>query len=75
LSRKRSKVGEKSLEPVSQRGDESPADSGAGEGEEGDIRLQRWMGHHSAGFTLDTYGHLIDGDLGPGLDIGGELEA
>jgi hypothetical protein len=27
------------------------------------------MGHHSAGFTLDTYGHLIDGDLGPGLDL------
>ena len=35
----------------------------------GPIRLQRWMGHHSAGFTLDTYGHLIDGDLGPGLDL------
>jgi integrase len=41
----------------------------------GPIRLQRWMGHHSAGFTLDTYGHLIDGDLGPGLDLGGELDS
>jgi hypothetical protein len=28
---------------------------------------QRWMGHHSPAFTLETYGHLIDGDLGPGL--------
>jgi hypothetical protein len=27
------------------------------------LRLQRWMGHHSPAFTLDTYGHLIDGDL------------
>jgi integrase len=41
----------------------------------GPIRLQRWMGHHSAGFTLDTYGHLIDGDLGPGLDLSVELTA
>ena len=41
----------------------------------GPKRLQRWLGHHSAGFTLDTYGHLIEGDLGPGLDLGGDLEA
>jgi hypothetical protein len=41
----------------------------------GPIRLQRWLGHYSAAFTLDTYGHLIDGDLGPGLDLGGDLEA
>ena len=41
----------------------------------GPIRLQRWMGHHSAGFTLDTYGHLIDGDLGPGLDLSLQLTA
>jgi integrase-like protein len=27
-------------------------------------RLQRWMGHHSPAFPLETYGHLIDGDLG-----------
>jgi integrase len=32
------------------------------------LRLQRWMGHHSPAFTLETYGHLIDGDLGPALD-------
>jgi integrase len=37
------------------------------------LRLQRWMGHHSPAFTLDTYGHLIDGDLGPGLDLRKEL--
>ena len=37
------------------------------------LRLQRWMGHHSAAFTLETYGHLIDGDLGPPLDLRREL--
>ena len=37
------------------------------------LRLQRWMGHHSAAFTLETYGHLIDGDLGPPLDLRNEL--
>jgi len=34
------------------------------------LRLQRWMGHHSASFTLDTYGHLLRDDLGPHLDLG-----
>jgi integrase len=37
------------------------------------LRVQRWMGHHSPAFTLDTYGHLIDGDLGPALDLRQEL--
>jgi integrase len=37
------------------------------------LRLQRWMGHHSPAFTLETYGHLIDGDLGPPLDLRREL--
>jgi integrase len=37
------------------------------------LRLQRWMGHHSPAFTLETYGHLIDGDLGPALDLHSEL--
>jgi integrase len=32
------------------------------------LRLQRWMGHHSAAFTLDTYGHLLHDDLGPMTD-------
>jgi hypothetical protein len=27
------------------------------------------MGHHSAAFTLDNYGHLIDDGLGPYLDL------
>jgi integrase len=35
------------------------------------LRLQRWMGHHSAAFTLDTYGHLLGDDLGPRLNVGG----
>jgi len=33
------------------------------------------MGHHSPTFTLETYGHLIDGDLGPPLDLRIELRA
>jgi integrase len=37
------------------------------------LRLQRWMGHHSPAFTLETYGHLLDGDLGPALDLRREL--
>ena len=37
------------------------------------LRLHRWMGHHSPAFTLETYGHLIDGDLGPALDLRKEL--
>jgi hypothetical protein len=28
------------------------------------------MGHHSAAFTLDSYGHLIDDSLGPSLELG-----
>ncbi|HET6449464.1 MAG TPA: site-specific integrase [Conexibacter sp.] len=34
------------------------------------LRLQRWMGHHSAAFTLEVYGHLLADDLGPPLDLG-----
>ena len=37
------------------------------------LRLQGWMGHHSAAFTLDNYGHLIDDGLGPSLDLGSAL--
>jgi integrase len=34
------------------------------------LRLQRWMSHHSPAFTLEVYGHLLDGgDLGPPLDL------
>jgi integrase len=39
------------------------------------LRLQRWMGHHSPAFTLETCGHLLDGDLGPPLDLRTELRA
>ena len=39
------------------------------------LRLQRWMGHHSPAFALETYGHLIDGDLGPALDLRKELRS
>jgi hypothetical protein len=31
------------------------------------------MGHYSPAFTLETYGHLIDGDPGPALDLRKEL--
>jgi integrase len=37
------------------------------------LRLQRWMGHHSAAYTLDTYGHLIDAELALALDLTVEL--
>lgn len=28
------------------------------------VQVQHWLGHHSAAFTLATYVHLLDGDLG-----------
>ncbi len=28
------------------------------------VHVQRWLGHHSPSFTLDTYVHLLDGDVG-----------
>jgi hypothetical protein len=32
------------------------------------------MGHHSPAFTLEVYGHLLDGgDLGPPLDLKAEV--
>lgn len=37
------------------------------------LRLQRWMGHHSPAFTLEVYGHLLDDDLAPALDLRREL--
>jgi integrase len=33
------------------------------------VQVQRWLGHHSAAFTLATYVHLLDGDLGGPLMI------
>jgi integrase len=32
------------------------------------VQVQRWLGHHSASFTLDTYVHLLDNDLGEPLE-------
>jgi integrase len=34
------------------------------------VQVQRWLGHHSAAFTLDTYIHLLDGDIGEPLKLG-----
>ncbi|MBA2793653.1 MAG: tyrosine-type recombinase/integrase, partial [Thermoleophilaceae bacterium] len=32
------------------------------------VQVQRWLGHHSASFTLDTYVHLLEADLGQPLE-------
>jgi integrase len=32
------------------------------------VEVQKWLGHHSPSFTLDTYVHLLDGDLGAPLE-------
>jgi integrase len=31
------------------------------------VQVQRWLGHHSPSFTLDTYVHLLSDDLGEPL--------
>jgi hypothetical protein len=33
------------------------------------LRLQRWMGHRAAAYTLETYGHLINDELGKPLEL------
>jgi integrase len=33
------------------------------------VQVQRWLGHHSAAFTLATYVHLLDGNVGEPLTI------
>jgi integrase len=33
------------------------------------VQVQRWLGHHSAAFTLATYVHLLNGDLDEPLTI------
>lgn len=33
------------------------------------VQVQRWLGHHSPAFTLATYVHLLDGDIGEPLDL------
>lgn len=37
-------------------------------------QVQRWLGHHSAAFTLDTYIHLLDDGVGDALDLLTELD-
>jgi integrase len=36
------------------------------------VAVQRWFGHHSPSFTLDTCVHLLDGDLGEPLERVGD---
>lgn len=33
------------------------------------VQVQRFLGHHSPGFTLDTYIHLLEDDVGGGLEL------
>jgi hypothetical protein len=33
------------------------------------VQVQRWLGHHSPSFTLDTYVHLLDADLGEPMEF------
>jgi len=33
------------------------------------VQVQRWLGHHSAAFTLSRYVHLLDADLGEALSL------
>lgn len=37
------------------------------------VQVQRFLGHHSPAFTLATYVHLLNDDLGAGLDLSVEL--
>jgi integrase len=39
------------------------------------VQVQRWLGHHWPAFTLATYVHLLDGDIGEPLDLAGTLRA
>jgi hypothetical protein len=32
-------------------------------------QVQVWLGHHSPSFTLETYVHLLDGDIGEPLTL------
>jgi integrase len=37
------------------------------------VQVQRWLGHHSAAFTLATYVHLLGDDVGEPLSLEREL--
>jgi integrase len=36
------------------------------------VQLSRLLGHHSPSFTLSTYAHLMDDDLGQPITLPGE---
>jgi integrase len=36
-------------------------------------KVQRWLGHHSPAFTLNTYVHLLSDELDAPLELGSEL--
>jgi integrase len=38
------------------------------------VQVQRWLGHHSAAFTLATYVHLLGDTMGEPLDLALELQ-
>jgi integrase len=38
------------------------------------VQVQHWLGHHSPAFTLSTYVHLLDEDIGEPLDLAAELK-
>jgi integrase len=38
-------------------------------------QVQRWLGHHKASFTLDTYIHLLSAELDAPLDVATELQS
>jgi integrase len=33
------------------------------------VQVQRWLGHHSAAFTMSVYAHLMDDDLGEPVSL------
>jgi integrase len=38
------------------------------------VQVSRWLGHHSPGFTLVTYAHLMDDGVGAPLELKRELD-
>jgi len=38
------------------------------------VQVSRWLGHHSASFTLDVYAHLMDDGVGDALSLGGDTQ-
>jgi integrase len=38
------------------------------------VQVQRWLGHHAASFTLDTYVHLLDNELAAPLQSANKVQ-